>query len=106
MGTPAMSKLPREVVVRIIPDPKTGEPKATPDPFKVSKKANQVVVWECDSEFSIEFQESPFYESQFDDENNCSGLPRRNVLGNPEKNYKYTIRAFGTVVDPMGVIDR
>ena len=95
----------RDVIVRIVRG-KGGRPKPIPNTFHVSKSKQRVVVWKCPVPFTVKFDRSPFYESQFDKGFNCSGLVRRGVRSNPRKRYKYSIRAWGKVTDPDGIVDR
>ena len=103
---------PKEVQVYIVTDPKTNKIiDVVPDPFHVSKKNLQEVRWICipEQNFSVDFDKgdgTPFYESHFDQDNPCSGLPGRRVegLGN-QKSYGYTIRTDYDTRDPQGVVD-
>ena len=105
MSSPKQALGPREVIVRIVQGA-DGKPEARPPRFHVSKGMQQVVVWECPVDFAVVFNESPFYESQFDQSCDCSGLVRRGVLPNQDKPYKYSIYAWGQVTDPDGIVDR
>lgn len=107
MATTAPSPISREKTVTITFDP-TGKPVLTPDPFHVGKVACEEVVWSCPSGdyFTVDFgNDSPFYESQFGTSSPYSGLVRRSVLCDPQKEYKYTVRVRGQTVDPNGVVD-
>ena len=83
--------------------------RTTPDVFKISKARNEMVKWEAadpDQYFTVEFKDkSPFYESQFSLDAPFSGLVRREVLADPQREYKYTVRIGGHEVDPTGIID-
>lgn len=107
MATPSLVHYAKFTIVTI--DPRR-EQIADPEPFRISKSSNEQVQWVAvDPEvyFTVEFEgESPFYESQFSTEAPYSGLVRRDVLGDPNKVYKYTIRTAGRTEDPGGVIDR
>ena len=107
MATTAPSPIHREEPVTITFDA-TGKPVLTPDPFHVSKRAFEEVVWNCPSGdyFTVDFgNDSPFYESQFSKDCPCSGPVRRSVLFDPHKTYKYTVRVKGQTLDPGGVVD-
>lgn len=109
--TAAQGPKPREVQVYILIDPKSQKiSQVIPDPFRVSKKNLQEVRWICvpEQNFSVDFAsgDSPFYESHFDQDNPCSGLPQRRVdaLG-LQKLYKYTIKTDYDSLDPQGAVD-
>ncbi len=106
MATPSRARQGQVSIVTI--DPKN-EAITDPQNFVISKSHNDQVQWvAADAEvyFTVEFEASPFYESQFSSDSPYSGLVRRNVLGDPHKVYKYTVRAGGRTVDPGGIIDR
>jgi len=95
--------------VTITIDP-SGAINVSPDPFFVSKGRNQEVVWVCSDRnayFTVDFDKngSPFYESQFGSSSPCSGLVRRDVLSDPHKIYKYTVRVRGNTLDPGGGVN-
>jgi hypothetical protein len=95
--------------VTIHVDAKGAVQKVTPDEFDVSKGNQEEVIWQTDSTksvyFTVEFKgESPFYESQFSSDYPVSGLVRRSVLSDPLKKYKYTVRAGGETLDPVGIV--
>lgn len=95
-------------IVEVLVDAKL-EDITDPKEFRISKSHFDQVKWVGANEtyFTVEFDgESPFYESQFSSDAPYSGLVRRDVLGDPNKVYKYTVRAGGRTVDPGGIIDR
>jgi hypothetical protein len=95
-------------IVEVTVDPKL-EDITDPKEFRISKGRFDQVKWVAAAEtyFTVEFNgESPFYESQFSSDAPYSGLVRRDILGDPLKTYKYTVRAGGRTVDPGGIIDR
>jgi hypothetical protein len=83
---------------------------AEPEYFEISKSNQEEVIWQISDPkvyFTVEFEEeSPFYESQFNNDFPASGLVRRSVLADPQKRYKYTVRAGGAVLDPGGWIQK
>jgi hypothetical protein len=95
-----------------------GKITVNPDPFKVSKSAHEQVLWtigDSNLHFNIEFTGgSPFAYKQFSDAEPYSGLVRRDVLGNPDRYYKYTVtvtagaasgyKSIGKL-DPGGVVN-
>jgi hypothetical protein len=87
--------------------------------FEISKSRHQQVLWKIKEpglHFNIEFTEgTPFAYKQFSDVEAYSGLVRREVLGNPDRYYKYAVtvtagsaasgyKAVGTL-DPGGVVN-
>ena len=104
MATPAPALCSREKEVTITIDG-NGNIRVTPSTFHVSKKDNEEVVWTCNVAFTVDFEESPFYETQFNDQNPFSGLTRRSVLHSDIKYYKYTVTAGGHTKDPDGQVD-
>lgn len=102
---------PREVQVYILVNGLTGDISVVPEQFRVSKKNLQEVRWVClpEKDFSVDFNKpggSPFYETHFDQDNPCSGLPDRRVqaLGD-QKVYDYSVTVGGRTLDPQGVVD-
>jgi hypothetical protein len=109
-------RLPTGAVVKIVInyDPNAeGSNKITVSPsyFIVSKRDCEQLVWVCEEAglpgppFNIDFTGkfgSPFYETQFSDQVPFSGLVRRNVLPDENKNYEYTVRIGKTLLDPGG----
>ncbi len=90
---------------------RNGEVQSTePEYFEISKSNQEEIVWQVSDPkayFTVEFErESPFYESQFNNDFPASGLVRRSVLADPQKRYKYTVRAGGAVLDPGGVVTK
>ena len=83
---------------------------AEPEYFDISKSNQEEILWQASDPkayFTVEFEdESPFYESQFSSDYPASGLVRRDVLPDPDKRYKYTVRAGGAILDPGGVITK
>jgi hypothetical protein len=105
-ATPALAN---RTVVKINVDSKGGVESVTPNQFEVSKGKQEEVIWIVDSfqpvYFTVEFKgQSPFYESQFSSDFPVSGLVRREVLADPLKEYKYTVRAGGKTLDPVGIV--
>lgn len=102
---------PREVQVYIIVNGLTGDISVFPDEFRVSKKNLQEVRWVClpEKDFSVDFKPStgsPFYETHFDQDNPCSGLPDRKVQAvGDQKVYKYSVTVGNRTIDPQGVVD-
>jgi hypothetical protein len=79
--------------------------------FLVSKGECEQVEWVCEADgqpgppFNVDFTGkfgSPFYETQFSNEVPFSGLVRRNVLPDENKNYEYTVRIGKALLDPGG----
>ena len=107
MNHTATGRAQRQVVLISIKD---GAIRVDPkEPFRISKSNQEEVLWQASDPtlyFTVEFKESPFYESQFSSEFPASGLVRRSVLPDPQKNYEYTIRAGGAKLDPGGVITK
>lgn len=105
---PEPAKARETLILRVIINP-MAEQIVNKEPFRISKGNNDQVLWVTDppgGQFTVEFQpESPFYESQFSDAAPYSGLVRRNVLADPNKEYKYTVRVAGRTVDPVGIVD-
>ncbi len=110
MAAPSPAHEENITVVRI--DPKL-EKITEPEYFKISKKRHQQVKWvsaDPDAYFAVEFEHgSPFHHTQFSTHFPYSGLVRRDVLGDPGKKYKYTVRIKDgkkeIIVDPGGVVD-
>ncbi len=82
--------------------------RVVPPHFQVRKLKDEMIVWKCDpprEKFLVDFkQDSPFYESQFSNNNPCSGLARRNLLTDTHRTYKYTVYAGSKELDPDGKI--
>ncbi len=82
------------------------------EPFRISKSNQEEVIWKATDPsvcFTVEFQkgDSPFYESQFNNEFNSSGLVRRSLLADPQRVYEYTVRVEGyKPLDPGGVVTK
>jgi len=109
-------RVPTGAVVKIVIsyDPNEEEAKkitVSPPYFLVSKGECEQVEWVCEEAgqpgppFNVDFTGkfgSPFYESQFSDQVPFSGLVRRNVLPDENKNYEYTVRIGKTLLDPGG----
>jgi hypothetical protein len=52
-------------------------------------------------------KDSPFYYTQFSNLEPYSGLVRREVLGDPGRYYKYTVRTGKKKsIDPGGIVNR
>jgi hypothetical protein len=98
----------REVEVHISLE--NGKIKVDPDRFYLEKHFDQEVHWICtsgDGSFLVEFgTDSPFYESQFNEDSPVSGLVRRQVAPHDHRIYKYTVRVGGEELDPGGSIKR
>jgi hypothetical protein len=109
-------RLPTGTVVKIVInyDPNAEEANkitVSPSYFIVSKRDCEQLVWVCEEAgqpgppFNIDFTGkfgSPFYETQFSDQVPFSGLVRRNVLPDENKNYEYSVRIGKTLLDPGG----
>ena len=82
---------------------------AFPSYFTISKSLNQQVKWvaaDGTTPFTIEFKkDSPFYEKQFSNDFPYSGIIRRNVLGDPNRKYEYSVSIGSQTRDPGGVIN-
>jgi hypothetical protein len=89
-----------------------GTIRVDPQSFVISKEHQQEVIWEATDPnlyFTVEFENgSPFYESQFNNQFNASGLARRSVLGDQRRRYKYWVSVDGVQdrLDPDGVVTR
>lgn len=108
MATTVPVLSPRKVVT-IHVDNKGELQRVDPDRFVISKRNQEEVLWQAsnpDAYFTVDFgQESPFEYTQFSRDEPASGLVRREVLPDPGKYYKYTVRAGGKSIDPGGIID-
>jgi hypothetical protein len=105
MAAPARATSSREKEVKITIDP-NGNIQVVPYTFHVSKKDNEEVVWTCDVAFTVDFEESPFTDTQFNEQFHFSGLVLRSVLPSTTKRYKYTVSIAGyTALDPDGQVD-
>lgn len=108
MATPERGLGSHDVHVKITINQADGEIKVIPDPFHISKKNDQEVVFECeDPYFTVEFNKanhSPFHGVLFTRQSPCSGLAV--VTPDSKKVYEYTVEAFGKKVDPGGVVDQ
>ena len=81
----------------------------TPDPFLIHKHGDQDIRWICKppQRFMVDFgNDSPFYQNQFSNNYPCSGLVKRELVPNPNKIYKYTVRIDRDSVDPTGGVDK
>lgn len=106
MNHAATGRAQRQTVLITI---QNGQIQVSQDPFRISKSNQDEVIWQATDPnlyFTIEFKESPFYESQFSNDYSASGLVRRSILADPQKVYEYTIRAGGITLDPGGVITK
>jgi hypothetical protein len=96
-------------IVTIHLDSKGEVKRVDPEPFVISKGNFEQVLWEASdpkAHFTVDFGDhSPFDYTQFSDTEPYSGLVRREVLGDPGKYYKYTVRAGGVSLDPGGVVN-
>ena len=98
------------LTVGIYADPTTKQISAEPDPFWISLRGREEVVWVCKREhvhgddkcFTVDFgDDSPFPESVFKDHGVRSGHPKAHVI--KEMLYKYTVTVPGVgCVDPQG----
>jgi hypothetical protein len=105
MAAPARATCSREKEVKITID-STGKITVDQQTFHVGKKDNEEVVWTCAVPFTVDFVESPFTDTQFNDQFHFSGLVRRSVLPSTTKRYKYTVSIAGyTALDPDGQVD-
>ena len=99
---------PRHVVTIYVNNKGEAE-RVVPDRFVISKSQQEEVLWRASNPkayFTVDFGcDSPFEYSQFSSDQPCSGLVRREVLGDPGKYYKYTVRAGGSTIDPGGVVN-
>jgi hypothetical protein len=109
-------RVPTGKVVKIVItyDPNEEDAKkitVSPSYFLVSKGECEQLEWVCEEAgqpspaFNVDFTGkfgSPFYESQFSDQVPFSGLVRRNILPDENKNYEYTVRIGKTLLDPGG----
>ena len=106
----ATAECPRKTVTISVVQ---GQIRVEPEPFAISKNEQEEVFWKgSDSAvcFTVEFDkgDSPFYEFQFSNDFPASGLVRRSVLADPQRQYKYTVRVEGVraPLDPTGVITK
>jgi len=107
MNHTATGRAQRQVVLISVKDGKIQVDPA--GPFRISKSNQEEVLWQATDPsvyFTVEFKQSPFYESQFSSDFPASGLVRRSVLPDLQKEYEYTIRTGGAVLDPGGVITK
>lgn len=82
--------------------------KVEPDTFVISKSAHEGVQWQTsppNAAFTVMFNVTPFYHQDFDQNNPYSGEARRNVPGNPGKQYKYSVTAGTKTIDPGGIVN-
>lgn len=96
------------IVTVIIQVDKNGEVDREPQPFTIHKNLHQQVLWQASdgkAPFNIEFgSDSPFAYTQFSNTEPYSGLVRREVLGDPGRYYKYTVRTGAKHIDPGGYV--
>lgn len=106
---PAINSQAGSIVTVIIPVDRNGELDGEPASFTIFKHLNQQVLWQASdgkAQFNVEFKEdSPFDHTQFSNVEPYSGLVRREVLGDPGKYYKYTVRTGKKSIDPGGVVN-
>jgi hypothetical protein len=107
--SPAISSERGKVTIVTIHLNSQGEvERVNPEPFVISKANYEQVLWEASdpkAHFTVDFGDhSPFDYTQFSDAEPYSGLVRREVLGDPGKYYKYTVRAGGKTLDPGGIV--
>jgi hypothetical protein len=110
MTAPTPAPMKNIVIVTI--DPKL-EKLTEPEYFEIYKGLHQQVQWvstEPKAYFTVEFEHgSPFHYAQFSADYPYSGEVRREVLGDPGKKYKYTVRfkkgEKSFMVDPGGVVN-
>lgn len=108
--SPALSSGRGKVAtVTIHVDSKGEVERVDPEPFVISKGMHEHVLWQASdpkAHFTVDFgDDSPFEYTQFSDAEPYSGLVQREVLGDPGKYYKYTVRAGGKTLDPGGIIN-
>jgi hypothetical protein len=105
---PKINSQAGSIVTVIIPVDKNGEVDGEPEPFTIFKHLHQQVLWQASDgnpQFNIEFKvDSPFDYTQFSNLEPYSGLVRREVLGDPGKYYKYTVRTGEKSIDPGGIV--
>ena len=105
MAAPGTATGPREkqVTITIV----NGQITVSPDPFHVSKSRNEEVEWIYNGKFVVDFgTDSPFCESQFNDQFPFSGPVGHKVKPSTTKHYKYTITIAGVPpLDPDGQVD-
>jgi hypothetical protein len=106
---PAVRSETENVVIVTIQVNGKGELQGDPGTFEIYKSKHQQVLWRASdgkSHFNVDFgEDSPFEYAQFSDVEPYSGLVRRDVLGDPGRYYKYTVRAGGKTIDPGGVVN-
>ncbi len=105
---PKINSQAGSIVTVIIPVDKHGEVEREPAPFTIFKSLHQQVLWQASdgkAQFNVEFEEdSPFDYTQFSNVEPYSGLVRREVLGDPGRYYKYTVRTPNKSIDPGGIV--
>jgi hypothetical protein len=109
MATPTVVGMQSGSVVKVIIQvDRNGEVDRDPGEFTIYKSLNQQVLWEASdgkSPFNIDFVNgSPFAYTQFSNAEPYSGLVRREVLGDPGRYYKYTVRTGAKHIDPGGYV--
>jgi peptide methionine sulfoxide reductase MsrA len=97
------------MTVTIQVDAKLEVQSVSPDAFEISKNKHQQIFWRASdpkAQFNVEFDEgSPFQYTQFSNVEPYSGLVRREVLGDPGRYYKYTVRTGKKSIDPGGYVN-
>jgi hypothetical protein len=103
MTAPAPAPCPREKLVTITVD--ANGINVNPNTFRVSKSRHEEVLWTCNVDFTVEFVETPFNDSQYSKEYPFSGLVRRDVPAGTDRRFKYTVSAGRHRLDPDGQVD-
>lgn len=109
MATPTVVGSQSGAVLKVtIQVDKNGHVERDPGEFTIYKNLNQQVLWQASdgkSPFNIDFgSDSPFAYTQFSDAQPYSGLVRREVLADPGRYYKYTVRTGTKHFDPGGYV--
>ena len=78
-----------------------------PDPIRPSKFHLDTVTWDCPQgfDFEIEFPETPFHANRFTRNTANNLLPHPDVNGDPNRQYKYTVKVAGITKDPALIVD-
>jgi len=109
MGAPSPALSGKVVTVTIYVDAKGDFERVDTDRFVISKGMHEQVLWQASdpkAHFNVDFGDhSPFEYAQFSDAEPYSGLVRREVLADPGKYYKYTVKAGDKGKDPGGVVN-
>jgi hypothetical protein len=106
MATPGPAFSPLQQVT-IYVDSKGDLLRVDPDTFYISKSGHEGVLWQSappNAAFTVFFVDSPFYNTDFDQNDPYSGEVRRKVPGS-RQNYKYSVKAGTKTIDPGGVVN-